>query len=221
MTRSASRWIGAFEPCARSTRLTIWASVVSGPTRSARITNEPLVLSGRPDHAVAGALLDRDRLAGEHRLVHGRRAVDDHAVDGDPIAGPHAQQVAGDHLADRHVALAAGAQHARRRRPQLEEAAHRTRGLALGASLEPPSEQDEADDQRGGVEVRLVAEPGGHHRLRQEGDEDRVGVRGERADRDEGVHVRLAVAGAARRGDEESSPEDELDDRGRDRGTSG
>ena len=68
----------------------------------------------------------------------------------------------------------------------------------------------------GRVEVRLVAEAGGHHRLRQEGDDDGVGVRGERADRDEGVHVRLAVAGAPRRGDEEASPEDELDDRGGD-----
>ena len=33
--------IGAFEPCARSTRRAIWARVVSRPTRSARITNEP------------------------------------------------------------------------------------------------------------------------------------------------------------------------------------
>ena len=176
----------------------------------------PARVEGRPDHAVAGGLVDRDRLAGEHRLVHRGRPVDHDAIDGNPIAGPHPQQVADDDLADGHVALATRAQDACGRRPQLEEAAHGTRGLTLGAGLEPSSEQDEADDQRGRVEVRLVAEPGRHHRLRQEGDDDRVGVRGKRADRDEGVHVRLAVAGASRRGDEEASPEDELDDRGGD-----
>ena len=51
VTRSATRWIGAFEPCARSTRLTIWASVVSRPTRSARMTNEPARVERRADDA--------------------------------------------------------------------------------------------------------------------------------------------------------------------------
>ena len=45
---------------------------------------------------------------------------------------------------------------------------------------------------------------------------DGVGVGGQRPDRDERVHVRLAVAGAAGGGDEEPAAEDELDDRGRD-----
>ena len=141
VTRSASRWIGAFEPCARSTRLTIWARVVSGPTRSARITNDPLVLSVAPITPSPARLVDRDRLAGEHRLVHRGRAVDDDAIDGKPIAGPHPQQVTDDDLADGHVAVATRAQDACCRRPQLEKAAHGTRGLSLGACLEPPPEQ--------------------------------------------------------------------------------
>ena len=41
LIRSASRWIGALEPCARSTSSTIRASAVSRPTRVARNTNEP------------------------------------------------------------------------------------------------------------------------------------------------------------------------------------
>ena len=159
VTRSARRWIGAFEPCACSTRRTIWASVVSGPTRSARITNDPLVFMVAPITPSPARLLDRDRLAGEHRLVDRRRAVDDDAVDRHPLAGAHPQQVADDDLADRHVALATVAQDACCRRPQLEQAAHGTRRLALGACLEPSAEQDEADDHRGGVEIRLVASP--------------------------------------------------------------
>ena len=74
VTRSATRWIGAFEPWARSTSATIWDSVVSRPTRSARMTNEPRGVHRRADDPVAGDLLDRQRLAGEHRLVHGGRA---------------------------------------------------------------------------------------------------------------------------------------------------
>ncbi len=48
VTRSATRWIGAFEPCARSTSVTIWDRVVSRPIRSARMTNEPLALIVAP-----------------------------------------------------------------------------------------------------------------------------------------------------------------------------
>ena len=57
--RSASRWIGAFEPWARWTRSTIRASAVSRPTRVARMTNEPVVLivapmTSSPTRFVAG-----------------------------------------------------------------------------------------------------------------------------------------------------------------------
>ncbi len=45
---SARRWIGAFEPCARRTSSTIWASAVSLPTRVARITKLPVVLRVAP-----------------------------------------------------------------------------------------------------------------------------------------------------------------------------
>ena len=48
LIRSARRWIGAFEPCARWTSSTIRASAVSRPTRVARITNEPVVLMVAP-----------------------------------------------------------------------------------------------------------------------------------------------------------------------------
>ena len=44
-TRSASRWIGAREPCASATSATIRARAVSLPTREARKTNVPVRLT--------------------------------------------------------------------------------------------------------------------------------------------------------------------------------
>ena len=55
-TRSASCWMGAFEPCACSTRRTIWASAVSRPTFVARKTKEPPRLSVAPMTVSRGPL---------------------------------------------------------------------------------------------------------------------------------------------------------------------
>ena len=43
-TRSAKRCTGAAEPCASSTKRITWASVVSAPTRVARMVNPPVPL---------------------------------------------------------------------------------------------------------------------------------------------------------------------------------
>ena len=47
-TRSARRWIGARVRCASPTIRTIWASIVSEPTRSARMTRLPVPLTVPP-----------------------------------------------------------------------------------------------------------------------------------------------------------------------------
>ena len=54
LIRSARRWIGAFEPCARWTSSTMRARAVSRPTRVARITKEPVVLRVAPMTSSAG-----------------------------------------------------------------------------------------------------------------------------------------------------------------------
>ena len=54
-TVSARRWIGARERCAAATIATICAKSVSLPTRSARITNEPVVLTVAPVTLSPGA----------------------------------------------------------------------------------------------------------------------------------------------------------------------
>jgi hypothetical protein len=47
-TASASRWIGARDACACRTSLTIWASIVSAPTLTARTRSDPVVLIVAP-----------------------------------------------------------------------------------------------------------------------------------------------------------------------------
>ena len=107
----------------------------------------------RPDDLVAGALADRDRLAGQHRLVDRRRPFDDEAVDRHLVAGPDAEQVADDDRVERDVLLELAAHEARRDGPERDEPADGAGRLALGARLEPAAEQDEADDDRRAVEV--------------------------------------------------------------------
>ena len=142
VTRSATRWIGAFEPCARSTRATIWARAVSRPDALGAHDERAAGVDGGADGAVADALVDRQRLAGQHRLVDGRGAVDQDSVDRHAVAGPHAHEVAGDDLVDRDLALAALAQHPGGVRPQLQQRLDGAGRLALGTGLEPAAEQD-------------------------------------------------------------------------------
>ena len=97
LIRSASRWIGRLralrpldelhDPGERRV-----AADVGGPhdERAGRVDR-------RADDLVAGRLRGRDRLAGEHRFVDRRGALDDDAVDRDLVARADAQEVAGDH----------------------------------------------------------------------------------------------------------------------------
>ena len=81
----------------------IWASIVSLPTRSARRTKVPVPLTVPPISFLAGAFLDRDRLAGDHRLVDGTRAVDHHAVDGNLLARTDPQPIARNDQIERNI----------------------------------------------------------------------------------------------------------------------
>ena len=69
LIRSASRWIGALEPCARWTSSTIEARTVSRPTRVARITTVPDALSVAPMRLSPGPFSTGSGSPGEHRLV--------------------------------------------------------------------------------------------------------------------------------------------------------
>ena len=78
--RSASRWIGALDPCASCTRRMIWESTVSCPTRATRKWKAPFRLSVAPMTRSPRSPGDRHRLAGKHGLVHIAGAFEDHSV---------------------------------------------------------------------------------------------------------------------------------------------
>jgi hypothetical protein len=92
------RCIGARERCAWATICTICASTVSEPTCSERITSAPVVLNVAPISLSPARLLDRQRLAGEHRLVECAAAFDDDAIDRHLLARTYAQAVAHVHV---------------------------------------------------------------------------------------------------------------------------
>ena len=148
------------------------------------------------DDAVAGTLGHRHRLAGQHRLVHGAGALDDLAVDGNPLTGPHDDHVAFAHVADWDVELDALSTHACRTRLQARERSQRTRRASDGPGLERTARQHEGDDQNHRFVVHVGGDAArGEERRRDRGDE-RVEERGAGADGDQGVHVGRAVSQA-------------------------
>ena len=68
-TASARPWIGARLRCASLTMATILDSSMSLPTRSARMSRPPVPLTVAPVSLSPWRLVDRDRLAGDHRFV--------------------------------------------------------------------------------------------------------------------------------------------------------
>ena len=185
------------------------------PTHPGRAHDErPGRVDGRPDDLVTDGLGGRDRLAGQHRLVDGGRALDEEAVDRDLVAGPDAQQVAHEHLLQRHLDLVGAAHDPGGPSLQADETPDRARRLAFGPAFQPPTQQDQAQDDRRRVEVGLWVEPGLVDELRIHRHEHAVRPGRGRADDDEGVHGRAAVPPGAPRGAVEAGAGPELDERG-------
>ena len=100
-------------------------------------------VDGGADHASPGADLDRHGLAGQQRASTAERALDDHAVGGDLLAGADHEPVADRELVDRDADLDAVAQHRDVLGAELEQRAQRGAGPALGAGLEVAAGEEE------------------------------------------------------------------------------
>ncbi len=156
-------------------------------------------------------LLDGDGLTRQHGLVHGARALCEDAVHRHLFAGPHAEQVAGEHRRERHVLLASiRAEAPRCLRRKVHERAEGITCLGLGAGLEGAAQKDEGDDDARGLVVhgRVLAArreglgPERAHHARAEC--------GEGAHRHEGVHVRGQVEEVHPCGLQKPAPRPEL-----------
>ena len=144
-----------------------------------------------PRHPLARAADRGDRLARQHRFVDRPAAFGDDAIDGDPLARAQMHDVARAQLGHRQLDRAAGALDQRGGRRQLDQVADRLACPAARPRLEPAAQQDQRDDDRG----RLVIDVArlGRQDPRQEGRADRIAPGGQRAQRDQAVHLGRAA----------------------------
>ena len=166
---------------------------------------------GRP-----GRLRDGDRLAGDHRLVDGARAFEDHAVGRDLLARPDAEpvadldQVEGDVLFAPVVAESAG-----HLGGEAQERLDGARRPAPGLQFEHLAEQDEGRDDRRRLEVdghhAAVPAERGRDEAGEEGRHDAVAVGDPRPEGDEREHVEASVhdRGPAALEERPAAPEDD------------
>ncbi len=139
-------------------------------------------------HRAAFGFFDRDGFAREHRFVHRGVPLDHRSVDRNPLARAHAYEVARLKLADRDRFLDAVLHQDGGPGRQAEQLLDGQAGPALGKGLQHLAEEDEGDDDAGGLEVKLVdgrrvPEPDPHRGGEAEDQ------RGRGADGDERVHV--------------------------------
>ncbi len=205
-TRSAVRWMGAFDPCACATRRTMPARSVAlaGLRRFTR--KEPVLVHGARIHGIAGLLRDRARFAGQHALVHCGRAFADDAVDRDALARAHRRQRSPTAMSSTAIStvvpprMTCAARGASRRSPS-----HRRRRAGLRARFEELAEQHERDDRRCRLEVHVAFVQAEH------GHDGAPCVRHRRAQHDQHVHVGAAAAQRVPRAHVEAPSDPELD----------
>ena len=161
---------------------------------------------------VARGDVDGERLPGDERRVDRAAAVDDPAVGGDLLAGPHHEPVADDEVVDGDAHLGGGpgrgvdALDGDVLGPQAEQATQGVAGAVGRPGLHPAPEEQERRDDGGGLEPDVrggdVTGIRARHAGRATGEHDdgRPQVGGQHADRDQGVHRRGAVPGVHRGG---------------------
>ena len=186
-TRSTSRWIGAFPACASATSRAICATAVSAPTRVARTTSRPYELIVPPATSAPGPTS-----TGSDSPVSSDWSIADAPSSTTPSVaicspGRTTKRSPTRELFDRDDDLdrrrAARAPPSRRARAAPES----PRPTAGARGLEEPAQQDQRRDHARDLEVHVRIDA-------RDEDDGRPGERGERADRDQRVHRRRAVA---------------------------
>ena len=109
----------------------------------------------RREHPVAGPLVDRHALAGQHGLVGARLAVDHHAVDRHRVTGAHQEDVSGLQLRHRHLDYLPVALDSSGLRLQLDQRFDRLASARLGPSFEQLAQQHQRDDGGRGLEIHM------------------------------------------------------------------
>ena len=114
------------------------------------------------DDLVAGRFVDRQTLAGDHRLVEVALAVLDDAVDRDLRAGANQEQVSHLDVGGRNLDGSAVSHDERHRRREIQQRTDRLVGAAPSAHLEPVAQQHERRQDCGRLVEHLAAAGQGH-----------------------------------------------------------
>jgi hypothetical protein len=126
-------------------------------------------VDGSADDAIAGLLLDRQRFAGQHRLVHGAGAAADDAVHGKSLAGADEHDIASTDVGDGNLFLAGITPNAGCGWLQGRQVAQRARRLPLRPRFQRVAQQHQRDDQ----DDRFVVDVGSRTLLLQRRRRDR------------------------------------------------
>ena len=117
----------------------------------------PGAVDGGGVDGVAGGLFYGDGLAGERTLVHGRAALEHHAIDGDGLAGAHAQDLAGKDAVDVDGGLAAALCHdGRGLGRQVDQCLDGAASFGLAARLKVFAHGDQRQDRAGALKIEVV-----------------------------------------------------------------
>ena len=168
------------------------------------------------DQLCAGALGDRHRLAGDHRFIERRAALDHHAVDRNLFARPHPQPVAdGDQIERDFLFAAVVLQAPRGFGREVEERADGAGGLLARTQFQNLAEQHQHGDDGGRLEIdrdgaAMAAERRRENAGREQAD-DAVDPGDAGAERDQREHVEIARLQRLRAAHEErpAGPEDD------------
>ena len=149
------------------------------------------LVDGAADHLGARRFLHRHRFAGNHGFVDVARALGDDAVHGQALAGADQDQVPRHHVLDGNFHLLSVPDYVGRLGPQPHQLLDRLGSSSLGDGLEVAAEQDQGDDDAGGLEIGgrralgkdIRGQKGGH----------RIEIGGTGAEHDEAVHAGVQV----------------------------
>ena len=151
---------------------------------------------GAANHTVAGVLVNRYRLAGDHGFVDVGVAVDHDAVCWDLLTGADPAMVADLQVRGWHfLFFSVGVDAVRGGWRQVQQGADGTRGLVACPQFEYLPQQHQGDDHGGGLEVdadpaTVITHDGREDPRGQDGDHT-VEPRGTHTEADEGEHVEV------------------------------
>ena len=123
--------------------------------RSARIKNRAGLIHGCANHFLARLLGRRHWLTGDHRFIDVAFAIDNHTVDRDFLAGPHAEHVIFLNLVHGDFLFLTIANSVRSFCSKTEQRLDRMAGTASRSSLDQLSQQDQGCNHRGCFKIKL------------------------------------------------------------------